>query len=55
MVFELTSEEQLVVRKLRELGNWGSLTVIKQNGKIERIEKTEQEKVALAKGGSSMV
>ena len=52
---ELTKEEQLVIHKLRELGNWGSLTVIKQNGKIERIEKTEQEKVAFAKQEQSMV
>lgn len=45
MMLELTREEALVIGKLRELGPWATLTVVRQNGRIESIEKSEREKI----------
>jgi len=48
-MIELTQEETIVIQKLREMGAWGELKIIKQNGKIDIIEKSEREKIGIPK------
>ena len=49
-MIEITEEERVVLQQFRELGRWGSLVVIKQNGALDRIEKTEKIKISVQKG-----
>ena len=41
----LSSNEQLVIEKLRSLGPWGSLIITKQSGEISMLETCEREKL----------
>ena len=54
---ELNESEIKIIQKWRELGRWGTLELIKQNGQLLDILSTNKERMNLSssKEGKSMV